>query len=73
MRKVEAKMLSALESGRAIVMDDTAVTENGTVFLFGNRITYRNESGKLVADLETFSRWPTATTKSRLKALGFTF
>lgn len=66
MRQIERNMRAALRDGREWRQDNTAVTADGTVTLHGNRIAY---GGKV--DIDTLRRWPTVTTKSRLRALGF--
>lgn len=72
MRKLEREMLGALKEGRAWRGANTSVTADGTVYLHGNRIAYR-EGGVLVPDLVTFAQWPTVTTRSRLRALGLSY
>ena len=69
MRKIEQQMLAALNKGRDWRSGNTSVTKEGQVFLFGNKIAFREE-GVMRRDECTFRRWPTATTKSRLRALG---
>ena len=74
MRKIEQNMLSALHAGRNWSEGNTMVA-NGVVYLHGSRIAYRKEwaNGEttLEADAETLKAWPTNTTRSRLRALGF--
>lgn len=70
MRQIETRMVAALRDGREWRQDNTAVTADGTVTLHGNRIAYY-DGDTLVADIDTLRRWPTVTTKSRLRALGF--
>ena len=69
MRKIERAMVAAVNEGRHWKLDNTEVSPAGEVFLFGNLIAFKAE-GKLVRCDSTFKRWPTATTKSRLHALG---
>jgi hypothetical protein len=64
MRKIELEMLGALQSGQPWQNGNTST--NG----YGNCIAYTKD-GVLVPDLETLRRWPTNTTRSRLRALGF--
>lgn len=74
MRKIEALMLQALKSGQSWSQDNTSVYPDGSVYLHGNRIAHReqtNTGSELVVDLDTLRRWPTNTTRSRLRALGF--
>lgn len=70
MRKIEQAMVNAVQAGIAWSNANTMVTKDGTVYLHGNRIAYKLGS-ELVCDEATLSRWPTATTQSRLRALGF--
>ena len=72
MRQLETKMLAAVRGGFAWQGANTSVTADGTVYLHGNRIAYR-EGGVLVPDLVTFAQWPTVTTRSRLRALGLSY
>lgn len=82
MRTIEEQMVAALKAGRAWSGGNTIVTPDGTVFLHGNRIAYVSldrqpnplfGSINLVIDLETFHKWPTVTTRSRLNALGLNY
>jgi hypothetical protein len=73
MRKIEMRMCQAVNCGKGATIGNTHVTPEGTVYLHGNRIAFRDASGKLQTDLETFNRWPTATTRSRLNALGLSY
>ena len=74
MRKIETEMLAALHNGRAYQSKNTTVTApdrtgRAQVHLHGNHIAdWRN--GQAVPNLGTLARWPTVTTKSRLRALG---
>ena len=73
MRKIEANMLNALRTGKNWTEGNTSVF-NGSVFLHGNRIAFTKDAPDdqmLHADLETLKAWPTNTTRSRLRALGF--
>lgn len=69
MRKIEQQMVEALNHGHDWKSGNTAVNKDGQVFLYGNKIAFREE-GVIRRDEATFLRWPTATTKSRLRAMG---
>lgn len=74
MRKLENEMLAALRAGRAWQSGNTAVTARdadgrAAVYLHGHHIADWY-SGRAVPNLSTLARWPTTTTKSRLRALG---
>lgn len=69
MRKIERQTLEAIRKGRNFKSGNTQVL-NGVVYLHGNRIAWR-EGRNLIMDTSTLNRWPTVTTRSRLKALGF--
>lgn len=72
MRKIESEMLNAVQNGNFWHSGNTLVTPDA-VFLHGNRIAHRDALTRLwVADADTLARWPTNTTRSRLRALGFT-
>ena len=75
MRKIEKAMVVAVcqhnkwKSGNTAVVpiDDT----NVAVYLHGNEIaTVNSNTGFLMVNNATLARWPTRTTKSRLRALG---
>lgn len=76
MRKIEQQMLNAVHDGATWHNGNTSVSMHvygedtfPNVFLHGNHIaTVAN--GKCVVNLETLRKWPTVTTKSRLRALG---
>jgi hypothetical protein len=84
MRKIEQEMLQAIENkADKWVKDNTSVWyvsayESGNphgarseVLLHGNCIgEYWHESKTFEPCLNTFKRWPTMTTASRLRALG---
>tara|TARA_Y100000114_G_scaffold52247_1_gene47745 strand:- start:498 stop:803 length:306 start_codon:yes stop_codon:yes gene_type:complete len=84
MRKIEKQMIEAIRSGdnwksantEVVITDDTA-----NVYLHGHHIATASRStwGKfnswdrltnVKANEDTFRAWPTATTRSRLRALG---
>ena len=74
MRKIEQQMIAALRAGRAWQSGNTSVTApdrtgRASVYLHGNHIASVRE-GQAVPNLGTLARWPTTTTKSRLRALG---
>lgn len=75
MRKIEKAMVIAVcqhhkwKSGNTAVVpiDDT----NVAVYLHGNEIaTVNSNTGFLMVNNYTLAKWPTRTTKSRLRALG---
>ena len=78
MRKIEQDMLSAIANGENWQSGNTSVTnddEGITVRLHGHRIAwipahFGRSLRWLEVDIETLRRWPTVTTKSRLRALG---
>ena len=74
MKKLETEMLAALRAGRAWHSGNTSVTApdntgRAAVYLHGHHIADWY-SGRVVPNLTTLARWPTVTTKSRLRALG---
>ena len=75
MRKIEQEMVEAIHYGSPMHKQNTAVTwegndpRRGTVSLHGNVIATVS-SGTIHPWPETFRRFPTATTASRLRALG---
>lgn len=73
MRQIEREMNNALKTNVGWSRGNTCVTADGIVYLHGNRIAYRDPTGTLVMDLETYRRWPTVTTRSRLRALGIPY
>ena len=86
MRKIEQEMISAIHSrARSWHKDNTRVEWNSIVkgsnpmrhvaksdvFLHGNHIaTFYQDTGKLEVNLYTLRKWPSMTTRSRLRALG---
>ena len=86
MRKIEKEMINAINSrARSWQKDNTRVEwnsivegSNGTkhvaksdVFLHGNHIaTVYQDTGELKVNLYTLRKWPSMTTRSRLRALG---
>lgn len=79
MRKIEQEMVAAVRAGRVWAKDNTKVwvthesdgSFKADVWLHGNHIAdYFSSSLVLKVNEYTLSRWPTNTTKSRLRALG---
>ena len=74
MRKIEKQMIEAIRSGdnwksantEVVITDDTA-----NVYLHGHHIaTVCSAIDCTLPNRQTFREWPTATTRSRLRALG---
>lgn len=74
MRKIEAQMNRAIRDGRNWASANTQVVigfqDSATVYLHGHHIATVTPDGEVVPNRETFRDWPTATTRSRLRALG---
>lgn len=76
MRKIEKFMLAAIEHHVPWSMSNTQVTIDANVahvFLHGNHIASvlnGNLDGPVMVNIDTLRKYPTATTKSRLRALG---
>ena len=79
MRKIESRLLDAIKQRKDFRQSNTQYFVDrggltGTVLLFGNRIAtvaYDDERRLTIyPDRDTFSRWPSVTTCSRLRALG---
>ena len=72
MRKIEHEMLAALNSDKDWGKGNTSVEgyPNRAIYLHGNCIA-RLECGELKIVKDTLTQYPTKTTVSRLKALGF--
>ena len=78
MRKIEQQMCLAIGQKRNMWVDNTRVEyhndahgETAEVYLWGNHLgTYRYNQVKFFVNDETYAKWPTRTTKSRLRALG---
>lgn len=75
MRKIESQMLQAIATGKnwqngntsTRMIDDCTLA----VFLHGNEIAVVNtNNGNTYPTIHTFRDYPTATTRSRLRALG---
>ena len=74
MRKVEQQMLQAIKARKNWVGGNTQVivnidTTKATVTLHGNHIA-DIVGDTVIPNRDTFARWPTSTTCSRLCALG---
>ena len=74
MRVIEKDMISAIKTGKTMYGKNTTVSYNvggsARVELHGNRIADVFNNGIVSVDLRVLRRWPTPTTKSRLRALG---
>lgn len=73
MRKIEQEMINAAKTGRNWENGNTKVVAfadgSANVYLFGNHIgSYYN--GRFHPNENTLRRWPTVTTRSRLRAFG---
>lgn len=75
MRKIEQALVQAVRSKTKWTSGNTctAVTPEGAVrvFLHGHNIATVNPDGTKEVNMTTLRNWPTTTTKSRLRALGF--
>lgn len=73
MRKVEKQMIAAIKNRSPFHGRNTTVyinTSKAEIFLHGNHIADWTWDGGLSVNEYTLSRWPSVTTKSRLRALG---
>lgn len=71
MRKIEKEMLEAVIKKLPWSKDNTRVTELGEVYLYGNYLGYMDyATNKFIPTVITLLKFPTNTTKSRLRALG---
>ena len=75
MRKIEIQMVSAIHSQKRWAMANTIVSPiddtNVAIYLHGHEIAIVNtHNGFTMANSDTLRRYPTNTTKSRLRALG---
>jgi len=75
MRKIEKEMLQAIDERKTWHGFNTSVSSiddvNCAVFLHGNHIADVNSrTGFVMVNRYTLAKWPTPTTKSRLRALG---
>lgn len=72
MRKIEQQMVTAIAKNLNWHSGNTRVS-NRNVYLHDNHIatvTVTNYQPSIEVNLTTLRNWPTATTKSRLRALG---
>jgi len=76
MRQIEQQMNTAVDNMTNWSKDNTMVTyvsevNSSAIYLHGHHIaTYVHTTGTTVPNTDTFRDWPTATTRSRLRALG---
>lgn len=75
MRKIEFEMCLAASRHRKWQSGNTAVVPiddtNVAIYLHGNEIaTVNSDTGFTMVNHVTLLKWPTRTTKSRLRALG---
>lgn len=75
MRKIEQQMISAIHSQKRWSMANTIVSPidntNVAIYLHGHEIAIVNTyNGFTMTNVDTLRRYPTNTTKSRLRALG---
>lgn len=73
MRKIEQQMVEAVRANEYWKGGNTEVVPCGDqvdVYLHGNHIATIPWHDPLYANAQTFHDWPTATTRSRLRALG---
>jgi len=79
MRKIEKAMLAAIKGQKNFMQGNTCVIFSdhignpylaATVYLYDNQIAEILPDGMVAPDTDTFKAWPTATTASRLCALG---
>lgn len=80
MRKIEKQMLDAIKARKDWVSKNTGVFiedcgnpygPRAEIYLHGNMIAaYWYNQDELEVDTRTLARWPSTTTKSRLRALG---
>lgn len=70
MRKVEQRIIAALEAGRSAKLSrHDRVKPDGRVYLFGNLIAYWNKARQVLHLGTCGGAWQTVTTKSRINAL----
>lgn len=80
MRKIEQELIAALKQRKPFNKDNTFIVGDDSsgcpfgyswVFLHGNPLGYwRHSDGQFEVNRDTLKQWPSATTKSRLRALG---
>lgn len=85
MRKIEKLMIEAIHGKKSKTLDNTRVEylpeldtpthariEHSKIYLYENHIaTYCHVLNRFDYNQMTLAAWPTSTTKSRLRALGF--
>ena len=79
MRKIEKLMIQAIHTKQSKSLGNTTVTYEcelnepmqSKIYLYGHHIaTYTHDNDTITANPMTLARYPTSTTKSRLRALG---
>lgn len=74
MSKIEQQMIDAVKNRKQWQLDNTQVISlypSSVVLLHGNMIaTWLHDDCRLVVNIDALKKWPTNTTKSRLRALG---
>ena len=75
MRKIEQQMIAAIHSQKRWAVANTIVSPiddtNVAIYLHGHEIAIVNTyNGFNMTNIDTLRRYPTNTTKSRLRALG---
>jgi|VirMetMinimDraft_7_1064189.scaffolds.fasta_scaffold98847_1 hypothetical protein len=73
MRKIEKQMNAAIKANKYWKSGNTEVVPAGDqvdVYLHGNHIATVPWHDPIYVNIQTFSNWPTTTTRSRLRALG---
>jgi hypothetical protein len=75
MRKIEQQMIDAIHSQKRWAVANTIVSPiddtNVAIYLHGHEIAIVNtHNGFTMTNIDTLKRYPTNTTKSRLRALG---
>ena len=73
MRKIEEQMNAAIKANKYWKNGNTEVVPAGDqvdVYLHGNHIATVPWHDPIYVNTQTFSNWPTPTTRSRLRALG---
>lgn len=72
MRVIEREMVNAVNSDRNWTSGNTKVRHNSEgchIYLHNNHIA-TVDAGEVLVNIRTLKKWPTVTTKSRLRALG---
>ena len=77
MRKIEKQMIEAIRSGNnwksantEVRFSDIGFGNYASVYLHGHNIATVYSADCTLPNRQTFRDWPTATTRSRLRALG---